>query len=364
MATITITKRVPNRTYRPHAPVDKARAASLRKAWEITSAHKTPFDELRSMYLGACHLNGLAAQTIRNYDESVKQLFAAMQTKGHEHYQQVTDNDVKEYFIALHGSDYAAHTKHMKFRSIRTLFEWIKDSKDCRALGVTAHDDALPKDWSMPQGRLWIPTPSQLDEFLSAFNRDVFWGFRDYVASRLMVDTGARIEEICNLTIDYFDWDRHMVNLDGKTGERWVPFDRDEIEPELKKWLKIRERFAKNGTRHFFVTKFGGPCNQTQMAREFRELRDVKKVGVADNGCITPHVLRHYFCTYYLINGGKLEVLQQITGHKKIETLMIYVHMANQLTVVREEHHRVSPLKNLKKNIHDTSHDTKRRKMR
>jgi hypothetical protein len=46
----------------------------------------------------------------------------------------------------------------------------------------------------------------------------------------------------------------------------------------------------------------------------------------------------------YLVNGGALHNLQRITGHRTLETLMIYVNLAKQLTTVAEEASRVSPL--------------------
>jgi site-specific recombinase XerD len=49
----------------------------------------------------------------------------------------------------------------------------------------------------------------------------------------------------------------------------------------------------------------------------------------------------------YLVNGGSLHNLQRITGHRNLNTLMIYVHMAQQMTSVAEEAQRVSPLKSL-----------------
>jgi hypothetical protein len=46
----------------------------------------------------------------------------------------------------------------------------------------------------------------------------------------------------------------------------------------------------------------------------------------------------------YLVNGGALHNLQRIKGHRTLETLMIYVNLAKQLTTVAEEANRVSPL--------------------
>jgi hypothetical protein len=62
----------------------------------------------------------------------------------------------------------------------------------------------------------------------------------------------------------------------------------------------------------------------------------------------------------YLVNGGSLHNLQRITGHRTLETLMIYVNLAKQLTTVAEEANRVSPLGTLL----NTRQEQKRRMVR
>ena len=42
---------------------------------------------------------------------------------------------------------------------------------------------------------------------------------------------------------------------------------------------------------------------------------------------LTTHVARHTFATEFLRRGGRVEVLQKLMGHKKIETTMKYVHV-------------------------------------
>ncbi len=71
---------------------------------------------------------------------------------------------------------------------------------------------------------------------------------------------------------------------------------------------------------------------------------------MSDEGVLTPHVVRHYFCTHYLINGGSLSTLKAITGHTSLETLQIYLHMAEQFSFVAKEHSEASPLQSLNKN--------------
>ena len=47
---------------------------------------------------------------------------------------------------------------------------------------------------------------------------------------------------------------------------------------------------------------------------------------------ISAHVARHTFATNYLRMGGKVENLQILLGHSKIETTMIYVEKTVKLT--------------------------------
>jgi integrase/recombinase XerD len=45
---------------------------------------------------------------------------------------------------------------------------------------------------------------------------------------------------------------------------------------------------------------------------------------------LTFHVARHTFGTHYILSGGNPVELMHLMGHSKIETTMIYVHMAEE----------------------------------
>lgn len=67
---------------------------------------------------------------------------------------------------------------------------------------------------------------------------------------------------------------------------------------------------------------FDFPSDQKANAR----LKKIaQKLGI--NKEITFHYSRHTFATRFLAAGGKVETLQKIMGHEKIETTMIYVHV-------------------------------------
>lgn len=60
---------------------------------------------------------------------------------------------------------------------------------------------------------------------------------------------------------------------------------------------------------------------------------------------ITPHTLRHTFCTRMAENGMDVKVLQEIMGHKTIEvTMLVYNHMSDDRS--KKEVQRVSSVLN------------------
>ena len=58
---------------------------------------------------------------------------------------------------------------------------------------------------------------------------------------------------------------------------------------------------------------------------------------------ITPHGLRHYFATYALKNGAKLEVISRILGHASVG-ITGDVYRTVKQDEIREEHTRFNPL--------------------
>jgi hypothetical protein len=61
------------------------------------------------------------------------------------------------------------------------------------------------------------------------------------------------------------------------------------------------------------------------LQREFRLA--VRRAGVVEHA--TVHTLRHSFATHLLRSGCDIRTIQELLGHAKLDTTMIYTHVAS-----------------------------------
>lgn len=326
-----------------------------KKGWAISK--KTELQEVVNAFFKRCERENLTTETTRTYKLQFETRLLPFfhGEKGFKNWEDITYASMDEFIRAMQSSDYANASKVQFLRAMKTLFRWMQNDHELKHSYQTDFLPLIPKIGKV-EGRTWIPSPVEMQTFLHSFDQDVYWGYRDFIITSLILETGARAGEICNMTPDFIHWQTNMVTLVGKTGKRTVPVSADMISI-LKKWMSVRAKYVKdkgNGMDRVFITRNGGKLTVMALDKQFEKHRDKTGVGNTDEGNISPHVVRHYFCTYYLVNGGHIQNLQRITGHSDLETLMIYVHLANQLTTIADEQSKVSPLKNLSKNAGQT----------
>ena len=163
----------------------------------------------------------------------------------------------------------------------------------------------------------------------------------------ILLKTGLRISEFCGLTKHDLDFENHSINInhqllknkDGyyinepktKSGIRKVPMS-DETEKAFHRVLKrklkpmIKEI---DGYRHFlFLLENGCPAhNAIYKTLLIRMIKKYNKTHDVPLPHITPHTLRHTFCTRLTQKNMNPKNLQYIMGHSNISiTLNLYAH--------------------------------------
>jgi integrase len=136
-------------------------------------------------------------------------------------------------------------------------------------------------------------------------------------ALRLLIFTGARLNEIMTLEWSHVDLERRMVFLpDSKTGQKPLT-----LNDAALKVLKELPKFANNP--HVIVGhRYGSHLVNLQKPwQAIRTLAGLEAVRI--------HDLRHTFASVAVASGGSLPVLGRQLGHTQPQTTQRYAHLAD-----------------------------------
>ena len=136
------------------------------------------------------------------------------------------------------------------------------------------------------------------------------------------LETGGRLSEVRGLKWDDVDFGRGLVTFDQTNTKtavtRRVPMS-DRLRATLKALRKVRT-LRRPGRDHVF-TLDGQPLGSIRTAFT----NACRRAGLEG---VTPHVLRHTFASWFMMNGGDLYRLQQYLGHHSIALTQRYAHLS------------------------------------
>lgn len=138
----------------------------------------------------------------------------------------------------------------------------------------------------------------------------------------LIYSSGLRISELLNLKITHFNIERKQLLIKSGKGrkDRYVTLA-ESFYPLLNNYLVTYK------PQTYFVEGSKGKPYTASSIRKFLS-RSCKAAGIKKR--VTPHVLRHSYATHLLENGVGLRHIQELLGHAKPETTMIYTHVARK----------------------------------
>ena len=138
----------------------------------------------------------------------------------------------------------------------------------------------------------------------------------------LLYSSGLRIGEVTSLLLKNIDILRRQINVEGGKGrkDRFVVLANTFL-PLLQNYLSTFK------PAFYFVEGLEGKKYSQSSIRKFL-FNSVQKAGISKK--VTPHTLRHSYATHLLENGVGLRHIQELLGHAKPETTMIYTHVAKK----------------------------------
>lgn len=191
-------------------------------------------------------------------------------------------------------------------------------------------------------------SPEHQRAFMEFVREDPYYR-RYYDHFNVLLGTGLRVSEFCGLTIKDLDFEErkifvnkqlikeeggqyHVEKTKTSSGERYIPMT-DSVYQSLQNLVKQRrkpkrERIVDGCSKFLVLDKNGNPVVglhiQNYMHGAASKYRKTHKEPLPT---VTPHVLRHTFCTNMANAGIDLKSLQYLMGHADIGvTLNVYTH--------------------------------------
>ncbi|MCM4158160.1 site-specific tyrosine recombinase/integron integrase [Gramella sp. AN32] len=206
------------------------------------------------------------------------------------------------------GKRYAISSHRQCISALKHYFDFIElDSFDTSLL-------------NRPEKSKFLPGVLSKEEVLDLLRATRNLKHRSILA--LIYSSGLRIGELLNLRLDHIDVDRKQILIKQAKGRK------DRYVLLAESFIPLLYNYLQTYKPQIYFTE--GQNNGQYTASSIRAfLKDsVKRAGIRKR--VTPHTLRHSYATHMLENGIDIRYIQELLGHSRPETTMIYTHVTQK----------------------------------
>lgn len=261
-------------------------------------------------FLEAKRAGNRSEKTLEKYENIIEQL---VEQAGDLHLEDLPPRSIRAFLAACRGRNLAPATLLTYYTSLGTFFRWARYEYRIE------HDPMRNVDRPRVPERLPPYLTKREQAALIQVTRRSRVAAKHEAIIRVMLATGIRAGELCNLRRDAVDLERGEIRVLGKDRrERTVPLARSAARALLHYWM---------GRLDAIPTAFHGLDSSLTVAGLRTTTRRLgERAGISKT--VHPHLLRHTFAHRWLIGGGDLESLRRLLGHSSIQTTQRYAGMS------------------------------------
>ncbi len=248
----------------------------------------------------------------------------------------VTMLELRAYVSAMHEAEYAPSTIARRLASLRSFYrfcqrEELVDVNLAKALRNPRSVRPLPHFLTTEQIEILLDAPSLAEPA----------GLRDRAILEVTYSAGLRVSELVGLNDQDIDFKEGILIIRGKGRKERLALLGSYAAKALAEWLRVRKLDSKlidSPERPVFTNKFGTRLTTRSVGRMLEKY--LKSTGLDLR--TSPHTLRHSFATHLLDRGADIRSVQELLGHKSLETTQIYTHLttAKLLDIYEKAHPR------------------------
>ncbi len=295
--------------YLNNAQTEKLQEVLLHTLWDYDispSDGKTEEQEqdLLALFLAAKRIEGCSEKSLKYYQATIQAMLDGIGKPIKE----IVTEDIRQY---LTNYQQERHSSRVTIDNIRRIlssfFSWLED------------EDYILKS---PVRRIHkVKTASNIKETYSdealELMRDSCSEMRDLAMIDLLASTGMRVGEMVLLNRDDVDFTERECVVFGKGDkERMVYFDA-RTKLHLQAYLESR-----SDDNPALIVSLKSPFTRLSIGGVETRLRELgRHLGVSK---VHPHKFRRTLATMAIDKGMPIEQLQQLLGHKRIDTTLQY----------------------------------------
>jgi site-specific recombinase XerD len=261
------------------------------------------FRVISTRFLRKYTIAGKSESCTRNYLMQISKMVLHFKCSPLE----LSVDQMEEYLFELRLNEKPSLSsfKHLVY-GLRTMFAMFKNEELLLALPPISGSKTLPVVFSQQEVMLLMNTPKLL---------------KHRVLFATLYDCGLRISEVINLRIEDLDFNRRQIHIreSKHKKDRYVP-----ISPLTVRGLQKYIKTSAPDTWLFNGRVRGEQISRAAIRHAFKAA--LKKARILKNACV--HTLRHSYATHLLEMGLDIVTVKIQMGHVKIETTMIYLHIA------------------------------------
>ena len=262
--------------------------------------------------------NQKSENTIKSYLLHIKEYMIWFQDtygKGFKNLYRENILDYKSYLVNVkkyRGKNLNAKTINAKLSSLGLFNKFL--------IQEMMQEDIVVKDDDMIKIQTSYANPAEINKsdvenfrqrILEAGDR------RLYAIVTILSYAGLRISEALNIKLEDLSLDaKELIIRKGKGKKQRVVYLNSKIVNAIKEYLKVRN----SQSEYLFSSRESDRVDRSVINKQFKKYSNK----------ITPHQLRHFFCTNALESGFAVHEVANLAGHSSIQTTLIYTNPSRE----------------------------------
>lgn len=258
-------------------------------------------EKIINIYRASLRLEGRSESTIYQYTDSIRH---TLDDLGNKSILDITTNDIR-WSLSLYQQKVKNTTANNRRKNLSAFFRWL------------TIEEIIPKNPMLRIGEIksgYVAKKPFTDEEVERLLNNS-GSLKNRALLEFMFSTGCRVSEVQNANREDIDFKTGECTVIGKGNKERIVYISERSMYYIKEYIMSR----KDNLEPLFINDHG-----TRMSKESIRQR-LHKIGDAANVTnVHPHRCRRTMATELARKGVPIQYVQQILGHAKLDTTMIY----------------------------------------